>query len=62
MPRAAMRDLLQLSLALPPIEEQRRIAGLMNTAERARAAAAAQVAAAEGLMTTLLRQSFGAAT
>ncbi len=47
--------------ALPPLEEQRRIAGLMNAAERVRAAAAAQVAAAEGLMTTLLRQSFGAA-
>ena len=59
MPRAAMRDLLQLSLALPPLAEQRRIVAdlerQMAAAGHARRATEAQLAAAEAMSAALVR-------
>ena len=58
MPRADMPDLMRLSAYLPPLGEQRRIADLMGTADRARAAAAAQLTTIEVLTAALLRKVF----
>ena len=45
-------------IPLPPLDRQRRIADLMATAERARSAAAAQLASIEALTAALLRRQF----
>lgn len=55
-------QVLALEIPLPPLEEQERIAGLlteqMGAVERARAAAAQRLAAAESLPAALLREIF----
>ena len=62
MPRAPMRDLLDLPVALPPIAEQLRIVDYLDTrltaAKRARQVAEAQLRALEALPIALLRQIF----
>ena len=55
------KTMAQIPLLLPPLDEQRRIAHLMGEAERARAAAAAQLAAIEALARALLRRAFAEA-
>ena len=64
MPRAPMRDLMRLPLALPPIEEQRRVVADLEArteaAERARRAAEAQLAAMLAMPAALLREAFRA--
>lgn len=56
-------DMLALEIPLPPLAEQERIAGLLTeqlgAVERARAAAAQRLAAAEALPAALLREVFG---
>jgi len=62
MPRADMDQLLQLEIPLPPLSEQRRIAGVlreqMAAVERARAAARARLEAVKALPAAFLRQVF----
>jgi hypothetical protein len=62
MPRADMDQLLQLEIPLPPLSEQRRIAGIlreqMAAVERARAAARARLEAVKALPAAFLRQVF----
>jgi len=62
MPRADMDDLLTLEVPKPPLEEQKRIAAILNeqmgAVERARAAAEAQLEAAKALPAAYLRQVF----
>jgi type I restriction enzyme S subunit len=62
MPRADMDSLLALRIPLPPLAEQRRIAAIlaerMAAVERARAAAEAQLAAAQALPAAELRAVF----
>ena len=55
------RTVTEFRILLPPLAEQRRIADLMGTAERARAAAAAQLAVIEALARALLRSAFAEA-
>ena len=62
MPRADMDDLLTLEVPKPPLEEQKRIAAILNeqmgAVERARAAAEAQLEAAKALPAAYLHQVF----
>jgi type I restriction enzyme, S subunit len=62
MPRANVDDLLSLEIPLPPPEEQKRIAAILNeqiaAVERARAAAEAQLEAAQALPAAYLRAVF----
>jgi len=62
MPRADMDSLLALSIPLPPLAEQERMAGRLTkqlaAVERARAAAQARLAAAEALPAAYLREVF----
>jgi type I restriction enzyme S subunit len=62
MPRADMETLLRLEVPLPPLPEQRRIAGIlkeqMAAVEKARAAAEAQLSEINALPAALLRQAF----
>ncbi len=62
MPRADMDDLLSLKIPLPPLEEQKRIAAILNEqmgkVERARAAAETQLEAAKALPAAYLRPVF----
>ena len=62
MPRVDMDDLLSLQIPLPPPEEQKRIAAILNeqmaAAERARAAAEARLEAAKALPAAYLRAVF----
>lgn len=62
MPRTSMRDFMQLLVAVPPLDEQRRIVARLeeqlSTAERARSAALAQLAAVEAMPQALFRQIF----
>ena len=62
MPRADMDELLKLEIPLPPLAEQKRIAGIlkerMAAVERARASAEAQLQAAEHLPAAYLRAVF----
>jgi type I restriction enzyme, S subunit len=62
MPRADMDSLLGLKVPLPPIAEQKRIAGLLRdkmvTVEKARKAAHARLEAIKNLPASLLRQVF----
>jgi len=62
MPRTSMSEFLQLSVAVPPLDEQVRIVAQLEdqltTAERARTAALAQLAAIEAMPQALLRQIF----
>ena len=62
MPRTSMSEFLQLSVAVPPLDEQVRIVARLEdqltTAERARTAALAQLAAIEAMPQALLRQIF----
>ncbi|MFO0493276.1 MAG: restriction endonuclease subunit S, partial [bacterium] len=63
MPRADMDSLLTLSIPLPPLAEQERIAGRLTeqlaAVERARGAAQSRLAAAESLPAAYLREVFG---
>ncbi len=60
MPRATMRELLNLPIPLPPLEEQRRIVALLDeqmaAAEQARRAAERMVEAARALPAAILRE------
>lgn len=60
MPRADMDSLLQLSVPLPPLDEQRRITAIlrnqMASVEEARAAAQARLEAVKALPAAFLRQ------
>lgn len=62
MPRTDMHDFMKMPVALPPIDEQQRIVARLEeqmvTAERARAAAQAQLAAIEAMPQALLREIF----
>ena len=62
MPRAEMGTLLGLEIPLPPLNEQRRIVTIlserMTAIERARAAAEAQLEAAQALPIVYLRHVF----
>jgi type I restriction enzyme S subunit len=62
MPRANMDSLLTLQIPLPPLLEQRRIAGAlreqMTAVDKARAAALARLAAVKALPAAFLRQVF----
>jgi type I restriction enzyme S subunit len=62
MPRADMNVLLSQQVLLPPLPEQRRIAAILNeqmaAVEKARAAAKAQLEAAEALPAAYLRACF----
>ena len=62
MPRADMDELLTLSVPLPPLPEQKRIASILNeqmsAVEKARSAAEAQLEAAKALPAAYLRQAF----
>ena len=62
MPRANISDLLALTIPLPPLPEQRRIAAALGeqlaAVERARAAAKAQLEAARALPAAYLRAVF----
>ena len=66
MPRASIRDLLKMPVALPPLAEQRRIVAELETrlaaAERARSAAHAQLAALDAMPRALLRKVFDASS
>ena len=52
------KTLTALPVALPPLDEQHRIAGQMAMVERARSAAAAQLASIGELNTAMLQQIF----
>ncbi|BAQ62907.1 type I restriction-modification system [Geminocystis sp. NIES-3708] len=62
MPRASISDLLKLEIPLPPIDEQKRIASILNeqmsTVENARKTAEAQLEAINQLPSALLRRAF----
>ncbi len=63
MPRADMDDLLSLEIPLPPLEEQKRIAAILNeqmgAVERTRKAIEEQLDAINKLPAALLRRAFG---
>ena len=62
MPRASMKDLMKIEVALPPFEEQRRriqrLNGHLVNINEARTAIDAQIAALEAMPTALLRKFF----
>jgi len=62
MPRADMGQLMKLVVPLPPLDEQKRIAAILNeqmaAAERARKAAEERLAAAKALPAAFLREVF----
>ena len=62
MPRASMRDLMEMPVLLPPLDEQLRIVGQLeaqlDAAKRAQQAAQAQLDALEALPAALLREIF----
>ncbi len=58
MPRTSMPDLMKLPVALPPLDEQRRIVNAMSLVDRARSAAEAQLTAIDELTTAMLREIF----
>ena len=62
MPRASMRDLMKMSVPVPPIEEQHQMVAQLKTqlaaAERARRAAQAQLDALDAMSAALLREIF----
>lgn len=58
MPRTDMRRLMRLPVALPPKEEQRKIAVMMADVERARSVATKQLATIDDLSAALLREIF----
>jgi type I restriction enzyme S subunit len=62
MPRADMDDLLSLEIPLPPLEEQKRIAGILNeqmaAVERARKAIEEELDGINKLPAALLRRAF----
>jgi type I restriction enzyme S subunit len=62
MPRAKTRDLFATRIPLPPLGEQKRIVAVLNqkmsAIERARAAAEAQLEAAQALRGAYLREAF----
>lgn len=62
MPRADMDDLLSLQIPLPPLEEQKRIAAILNeqmaAVERARKAIEEELDAINKLPAALLRRAF----
>ena len=60
MPRADMDELLKISIPLPPLAEQKRIAAILNEqmAAVARAATQAQLDGINALPAALLRRAF----
>ena len=62
MPRASMKDLMKIEVALPPVEEQRRrvqrLNGHLTSINEARTAIDAQIAALEAMPAALLRKFF----
>lgn len=62
MPRANMKELLQMQIPLPPLLEQKRIAKILNdclaAVEKARQAGQAQLEAAQSLPAAYLREVF----
>ena len=66
MPRANMAELFKLPIPLPPVPEQKRIVAILNekmaAIEKARAAAEAQLKAAEALRHAYYRRAFGTIT
>ena len=62
MPRADMGQLMKLVVPLPPLDEQKRIAAILNeqmaAAERVRKAAEEELATINVLPAALLRRAF----
>jgi len=62
MPRANIAELMQMPIPLPPLEEQKRIAGLLNeqmaAVEEAKKAARGRLEAAQALPAAYLREVF----
>jgi type I restriction enzyme S subunit len=59
MPRADMSVLLKMSLPLPPLEEQRRVVGLLDRAAEIRRRAEAARAKARAIIPALFLDTFG---
>ena len=62
MPRADLRELFNLSIPLPPLDEQQRIVAILNekmaAVQQARRAAEEQLHAVQALPAAYLRQAF----